>query len=370
MKPRLGGVMFVRPALERGGAEKMLAFVANSLSEHPDVRKTWLVTTHSDRLAYDLSPGVEHLSLSEETPKLPLSAKWWKYARALTALRKLVRVLNPNAVCAFGVQYTLLCVLACWGLPARVVGAERGSPAHLGRTWRRLTGLVYSLADGMVFQLDSVRDCYPRVRRSAVIANPYISETRMTPAAVGARRSVVAAAFARWDDSKGVDVLLRAFHLLVGDHPELSLHLIGPVDGRARFEVLAQELDITSRVRFLDALPDVAGAVWDCRVFVLPSRHEGIPNVLLEVLGAGVPVVSCDCPPGGPRLLTANGERGLLVPVDDVEAMSTAIARIVTDDDLADRLSRSAPSVRTEFSPVTVRDRWFDFFDLLISQRQ
>lgn len=363
--------MFVRPALERGGAEKMLAFVAGSFAEKPGGCKTWLVTTHSRTLGYELPVGVEHISLArgELKPSRRSPAGFAAYVRALFGLRRLVRRLRPDVVCAFGVQYTVLCLVACFGLRARVVGAERGSPMHLGPVWKVLTALAYQLADGVVFQLPSVRAAYPAVaRRSVVIANPHISGSEVRREPVRMRRPVVAGAFARWDDSKGVDVLLRAFQRVVLEHPWLSLELIGPRVGAERYQALAAELGIQDSVSFLNLVPDVADAVRDCRVFVLPSRHEGIPNVLLEALGVGVPVVASDCPPGGPRLLTGDGERGLLVPVDDVDAMAMAICRIVEDEVLAARLGLAALAVRSEFSPRSVRAQWIEFFARVVSR--
>lgn len=362
-------VMFVRPALERGGAEKMLAFVANTFAERDADNKTWLVTTHSPSIAYELHQGVAHVSLARpDSPRR--HSKVVRYALALRDLRSLIRRLSPDLVAAFGVQYTLFCMVACLGLPAKVVGAERGSPSHLGPIWRGLTRMVYFVADGVVFQLPSVRDSYrTRAGRSVVIPNPYLATAPPAPPIPSMqRRPVIAGAFARWDDSKGVEVLLQAFEVVAGQYPELALQLIGPTEGADRYHRLARIMHLEDRVLFPGQVPDVAATVRDCRVFVLPSRHEGIPNVLLEVLGAGVPVVACDCPPGGPRLLSSDGMRALLVPVDDVEAMANAIRVIIDDDEVSDSLSRRALGVRAEFSPDAVRRSWIEFFARVVHQ--
>ena len=71
-------------------------------------------------------------------------------------------------------------------------------------------------------------------------------------------------------------------------------------------------------------------------VFVLSSRYEGQPNVLIEALACGARVVSTDCP-SGPRDVLAGGQYGRLVPVGDASAMASAIAE--TLDSPSDRQS-------------------------------
>jgi glycosyltransferase involved in cell wall biosynthesis len=74
-------------------------------------------------------------------------------------------------------------------------------------------------------------------------------------------------------------------------------------------------------------------------VFVLPSRYEGLPNVLVEAMACAVPVVATDCPAGSGEIVR-HGDNGLLVPVGDAGAMAGAIERVLTEPDLRARLVR------------------------------
>lgn len=127
---------------------------------------------------------------------------------------------------------------------------------------------------------------------------------------------------------KGVDCILRA----MAETPiAATLRVVGDGDARAELEAQAQALGLAARVRFegwVDraALPDIYRAA---DVFVLPSRDEGMPNVVLEAMAAGLAVVGTDIP--GNRDLIVPGDTGLLVPVDDVRALGAALGRLETD---------------------------------------
>jgi len=75
-------------------------------------------------------------------------------------------------------------------------------------------------------------------------------------------------------------------------------------------------------------------------VFVLSSQQEGLPNVLIQALACGCPVVSTDCP-SGPSEILENGKWGRLVPVGDVDALAEAVLATLTEDTHPDVVSRA-----------------------------
>ena len=100
-------------------------------------------------------------------------------------------------------------------------------------------------------------------------------------------------------------------------------------------------------------------------VFVLSSRSEGMPNALIEAMAAGVPCVSTECDMG-PKELIKDGQNGLLVPVDDAEAMAQAICRILRDRSFSDSLSVNALQIRNTHSIEKITQLWLDYFGTLI----
>jgi len=124
---------------------------------------------------------------------------------------------------------------------------------------------------------------------------------------------------------KGFDTLLRAFARVRQQMPA-RLVILGEGPERPNLERLAAELGVAADVDLPGFDPNPFRYMRWAGVFVLSSRYEGLPNVLIQALACGCPVVSTDCP-SGPSEILDGGRYGALVPVDDVEAMAQAIVR-------------------------------------------
>ncbi len=150
-------------------------------------------------------------------------------------------------------------------------------------------------------------------------------------------------AVGRLQAEKGFDVLLRAFqHLQAAALPApVQLHLLGSGPDEPHLKQLAGELGLADRVHFHGFQHNPYGFLRQASVFCLSSRYEGFPNVLVEALACGTPVVATDCP-SGPREILADGRFGQLVPVDDAPALAKALAGVLTDAERARAVAAEA----------------------------
>ena len=120
---------------------------------------------------------------------------------------------------------------------------------------------------------------------------------------------------------------------------------------------LANRLTISDRVCFPGAVSDIARWYRGAKCFVLSSRYEGWPNVLVEAMASGCPVVSFRCN-FGPAEIVQDGTSGLLVTPGDVDALAHAIGRVVTDVRLSTSLSVGGLRRATWFASQAVAIRW------------
>ena len=137
---------------------------------------------------------------------------------------------------------------------------------------------------------------------------------------------------------KGVDVLLEAL-VRLDSAPRLWIAGDGPE--RGALEALSQRLGLAERVRFLGRCDDTGDLLAACDVFVMPSRLEGLGVAALEAMAAGRPVVASRV--GGLAGLVVHGRTGLLVPPDDVPALTDALRRVLEDTSLRAALAAEGP---------------------------
>ncbi|PIW30317.1 MAG: glycosyl transferase [Rhodospirillales bacterium CG15_BIG_FIL_POST_REV_8_21_14_020_66_15] len=196
----------------------------------------------------------------------------------------------------------------------------------------------------------------------------FVSEERAEPVS---RRSLytpdnaaLILALGRLHENKGFDVLLRAMARV----PNTYLWLAGEGPLRESLEKQAEDLGIKPRVRFLGWREDTPALFAACDLFVCPSRHEPLGNVVLEAWAQGVPVIAADSM--GPGTLIDHMDSGVLVPVDDADALARAVRGVIGDYELAEHIARRGREVYEErFTEAQVVQRYLDFFQSVANKQ-
>lgn len=164
---------------------------------------------------------------------------------------------------------------------------------------------------------------------------------------------VNAAALSEW---KGHEYLLRAF-AIVREKLSCRLVILGEGEEARRLETLARGLGIENDVAFLGFQGNPVKFMARASVFALSSLSEGFPNVILEAMACGVPVVSTDCV-SGPSEVIEQRVNGILVPPKDDRQLAAALLAVLTDPELAASLSRRARERLDSYSVKRITDQY------------
>ena len=295
--------------------------------------------------------------------ELDYSQKGWRL-NAIKRMHKLFLRMNFDCICAFVSDVAVLSRIASLGVKSTFFSAERGDPYVQRKIWSILTKWAYGRSDGCIFQLEKARDYYDKkiIKKSFVIANPYIAKKEKTIIDSLERKKTIVSA-GRFEWQKGYDILISAFSIFVRRFPDYRLVLYGEGTLKKDYLRQAEELDILEKIQFPGYIPNVAAAIEGDGIFVLPSRFEGIPNVLIEAMATGIPTISTDCSPGGPRFLTDNGRRGLLIDVDDVDGLVKALEKLACDQKYALKVGQLGTEVVGLLDKETIQKQWVEVFE-------
>lgn len=354
---RVGPILLVISGLGAGGSERVVTGLANGWARRG--REVAILTLEGNERPphFPLDPAVRLVPLGIAAPSSNPVTGTIRTLSRIRAIRSAFREIAPSAIVSFIDRTNVLAILAARGLRVPVVVSERIDPdRHLiGAGWERLRTLAYPRADLLVVQTEGVRD---RVEgRFGVpvrtIPNPVAAPSRPPEPIPADRRAVVAAG--RLDPQKGFDLLIDAFAAIAPRHPDWTLAIWG--EGPEREALVARADSISARVTFPGVYREPEEAFRDAGLFVLSSRYEGFPNVLLEAMAHGLPVLATDCP-SGPGEIVRDGENGKLVPAGDPSALARGLDAMLADPALRGRLAARAPEVVHRFGLDAVLDLW------------
>jgi len=349
------------PSLGPGGAERVITLLASGLAARG--HDVWLVTlARTGEDFFPLDPRVRRLGLGLMRDSGTVVQALRANVSRLRRLRQVVRSIAPHAVISFMTSMNVLTLLACSGLRVRTVVSERIDPdSHdVESFWARLRSFTYRRADAVVVQTEAAAQWFRKhlKRRLSVtvIPNPIAPASDLERASMTVPQPFILAA-GRLVHQKGFDILIRAFAVAARERGPLRLAIAGEGPESQALRDLAGELQLEDRVLFLGEVRELRALMRQADAFVLSSRYEGFPNVLLEALASDLPVVATDCP-GGPREILRGGEFGLLVPCEDTAALADALRRVATDSDLRRRLSANGTLASAPYDVGRVVARW------------
>ncbi|HEY3695929.1 glycosyltransferase [Phenylobacterium sp.] len=274
-----------------------------------------------------------------------------------------VDILTRPRVASFAHRRGTKAALAWMNRAAR--HTPRGPWARIGRLGGYYNLKYYEGFDVLVANTEHIADwivdqgwpagqvrCIPNFAAASEAAAPVSRASLGTP-----ERAPLLLSMGRLHEAKAHDVTLAALSRL----PEAYLWIAGVGPQGARLMAMAAALGVESRVRFLGWRTDASALYRAADVCVFPSRYEPLGNVVIQAWAHGLPVVAAASQ--GPAALIRDGADGLLVPVDDADALAQATRRMLDDSALRARAAKAGIArVAGEFSPAAVVARWRALF--------
>lgn len=352
-------LLFYIDSMHKGGANRVMANLTDYFANSGyDVILVNDILSGQRDPEYPVNPLVNRVILDVQG-----SSKAFSNLKRITKLRELIKAEKPDSVVSFMGPPNIRMLLASAFLKCRTVVSVRNDPTkEYGVGWikRLIANVVFLLADGCVFQTEDASLYFNRCvrRKSKVIVNP-VNEAFYGVDRSGTPRNIVTVG--RLVPQKNHILLIDAFAKIADEFPEENLIIYGEGPLREEMEKQIADLQLTNRIFLPGSTSRVPEVLSEAKLFVLSSDFEGMPNALMEAMAVGVPVISTDCPCGGPRSLVESESQGQLVPCGDAVALSNCMKAILSSQRLQQELSIGAKKRAYDFLPERVFRQWEGF---------
>lgn len=351
-------VMFACHGIGNGGAERVLLTLANSFAERN--YEVSIITTNEPHNDYPVNGLIKHY--------ICYPNQKYSIGRILSRLKKIRQIANqesPDCIVSFSANINVQILLSTLGLGIRTIVSERTDPSRYpeSRIGRFIRTLSYKLADLVVFQTVDARNYFPKFIRSKsmIIHNPICITI---PEGSYTSKEDLIIGIGSLGLQKNWKMALKAFSHFSETHSTYRFEIYG--EGPLKDELNAfiqRDANLVGRVYLMGFSSEVSKRLLQSKIYVSSSIFEGISNSMLEALALGVPTICTDCPVGGAKMFIKNGISGILVPVNDVAAMSSAMNKLADDESFAYMLSTQSIRLREELSIDKIIDIWESVID-------
>lgn len=366
-----------------GGIQKVTVTKANALAGVPGNDVWVVVADNSGKRVFDISPRVHFIDLAINYYEDDWKSRWnvlkGIFVKRRLHKKKMAGVLCricPDVVISIGQseKFFLPRIKGDW-VTVREVHFTRDYRKRINKNWfEKTSAWMGDLADRFTFRIydrtvvltqEDKERYWKKATRVSVIPNP--SSIRPTDRALLDEKSIIAVG--RLCYQKNFASMIRAFSYVAKRFPKWRLVIFGDGSERDDLEQLISELSLEDVVNLQGSTQNVQNEMLHASMFVLSSRFEGLPMVLIEAISCGLPVVSYACP-CGPKDIITDGIDGFLVPEGDETILAERICRLIEDEELRNRMGAASFERSKDFAIDKIIPMWMNLFEELVRQKR
>lgn len=356
-------IILVISSLSSGGAERVMSIMANYWAA-----KGWNTTVITlagkDSDFFQLDGSVKRIALDYEFPSNNLFKAIYFNFKKIYLLRRAIKFSSPDVVISFMDKINVITLIAMIGHKTPIIISERTVPDmySIGRIWEVLRNYFYSFADHLTVQSCAVQhwaDQKWKNLKNSIIANPVVIPINKPSDKLLDSKYRWCIAIGRLSHEKGFDVLINAFSQVKTRDlkNEWKLVILGDGDNRQDLIRQVELLGLKDYVFMPGRVNNPYDYLYQADLFILSSRFEGFPNVLLEAMTSGLPVISTNCP-SGPAEIIQNNFNGILVESENCNALAAAIQDFMENEKKRKDLAKEALKSASRFRPDKIMSQW------------
>jgi len=356
-------VDFLIGSMEAGGAQRVISILANYLAE-----KGYTVRIIS-------LWGPDHYKLDERIQRIRLHKKPFLESKLFNGFLNFLSFYRkksnrPDILSSHIDLYGFVSIPIGKIYNIKVIVSEHNNHlAYNNRAQSICWNYLYPKADVVTILTEFDKEHFLKLNKNTIVVrnpSPFEIDPNAGSNNKGNNEIVAIGSLDRYLH-KGFDNLLLVAQKVFEKNPKWKLKIVGEGDTGLKFlKSEVERLGIGDKVEFMGYRNDVKEILANTEIFVLSSRFEGLPMVLLEAMSQGVACISYDCISGPSDIITHNHD-GILVEDQNIDAMVSQLHELMNNEALREKLRTNAPKALDKFSIENVGRQWEGIFQKLLT---
>ena len=275
-------------------------------------------------------------------------------------LNKAIRDFHPDFLIGTVTDITFL--LTFFNNGAKVIACDHCAFNFFPWIYRMIARICYPFCDALISLTNGNLSHYSFMpdNKKFVIPNPvsFCTDKRSSCE----NKSFLT--LARFTEQKGLDIQLQIAAKIKDHLPDWRMDIYGEGEDEEKLKCLSKQLGLENFVCFHPATHQVEEKLLQSSIYVMSSRYEGLPMVLLESQICGVPPVSFDCTYGPSDIIT-DGKDGFLIPMGDTDLFAQKLILLARDEKLRKEMGKNAQISSLRFSEDKIAKLWQNLFEKL-----
>lgn len=330
---RVKNICFVVYKLSDGGAERVTSVLANKLNDRN--YNVTIIKFQNDDIEYKTNNTINLCTINYNKNIILFVFNFIKKIRYSKFDTIIGMDILPNLMVCFSKFFN----------SSRIIISERNDPKNveINPLLKILRKVFYELADCIVFQTQNAQSYYSkRIQSKGVIIENPIIDILSLKQYENTNNEIIT--IGRLTKQKNIYLLIDAMEVITKTHPEYSLSIYGKGELEIDLKSYVKKKKLEKIICFKGYKENVHELINKADIFVLASIYEGMPNALIEAMSMGFPVISSDCPCGGPRELIQHKVNGLLFKNNNLDDLVNKINLCIENPNFKIALGRKAYS--------------------------
>ena len=351
-------ILFYTMSLSSGGAERVIANLANEFVKNNEVGISTLINKNID---YKLDKKIRIIESSNHK-----STNLKSRLKNIKRLYKNTLEYKPDVIIAFCPTMCFISgflrIFSRKFRKIKLIMSERNDPNNKYPSFfsKKLADFFYKRADIVVFQNKDARSFFSKKvqKKGVIIPNPINEKFLNCNINVKKENSIVNVG--RLETQKNQELLIRACSELFKKYPNWKLKIYGEGSLKTELTGLIKDLNMENNIFLMGRCNELEKELPKNKIFVLSSNYEGMPNALMEAMVCGLTCISTDCPCGGPNEIIKNGQNGLLIPINNLELLSNTIELLIKNEKLQSKLCKNAITIGQNYRVDLIVKKWIN----------